>query len=59
MEEWIIQSAYIAAVSLGIGVVIGRVLLLKFYKQEEEKNQGEIPDADQRSRAYLGKHQKG
>ena len=36
MEEWMIYLL-IAAVSVGIGVVIGRVLLVKFNKQEEEK----------------------
>lgn len=36
MEEWIIYLL-IAAVSVGIGVITGRVLLQKFNKQEEEK----------------------
>lgn len=36
MEEWMIYLL-IAAVSVGIGVVIGRFLLVRFNKQEEEK----------------------
>lgn len=36
MEEWIVYLL-VAVISLGVGVVIGRVLLHRFYKQEEEK----------------------
>lgn len=36
MEEWIVYLL-VAALSLGIGIAIGRVLLHKFYKHEEEK----------------------
>lgn len=36
MEEWIVYLL-VAALSLGIGIAIGRVLLHRFYKHEEEK----------------------
>src|SRR5690606_2500955 len=36
MEEWIVYLL-VAVISLGVGIVIGRVLLHRFFKQEEEK----------------------